>query len=82
MVEAIARTYTTKQLLKELKRTYALLANVIEMVPETMTANKAVYFLAGGDLENDIRNHWQEHIDQIKAALAVVRAAVSGAVPA
>jgi uncharacterized protein YndB with AHSA1/START domain len=76
LMEAIARTYSTKQLYKELKRTCALNANMFESAPEEYAANKAAYFLTAGDLEFGIRNHWEQHTDQINAALTAAREAV------
>ena len=70
LVAAIARTYTTKQLYKELKRSIELNMNMIEALPEAYSQNKAAYFIQANDYENGIRTHWQQHTDQIKAALA------------
>ena len=76
LVAAMGNTYSTKQLFKELKRSIALNIKMIETLPETYTQNKGAYFITANDYENRVRTHWQQHIDQIKAALTAAREAV------
>ena len=73
IIEAIAQTYSLKQLYKELKRSIALNANMMEALPEAFAANKGAYFLAANDFENNTRTHWDQHTDQIKTVLEKVR---------
>ncbi len=71
--EAIAATYSTKQLYKELKRSIAHNLHMIETLPESYVANKAAWFLMASGFEDGIRNHFAEHVAQVRTALEAVR---------
>ena len=55
---------------------------MIATVPEEFAANKGPYFMMTQNFEMGIRNHFQQHTDQIKAALEVVRQAEPELAPA
>jgi hypothetical protein len=73
LIAAIGKTYSTKKLFKELKRSIELSMNMIESLPEKYAQNKAAYFITTNDFEDGIRTHWRQHTDQIKAALESAR---------
>ena len=73
MVEAIARTYNLKQLLTELKRSISLNLAMSASLPESYAENKGAYFLAANNFESGIRAHFQQHTDQVRAAIESAR---------
>ncbi|HUF40125.1 MAG TPA: SRPBCC domain-containing protein [Anaerolineales bacterium] len=77
LTAAIAQAYSTKRLLKELKRSIAVNMTMIETLPEAYYENKGAYFVMANDYENGIRTHWAQHTEQIKTALEAARAAVA-----
>jgi uncharacterized protein YndB with AHSA1/START domain len=81
-VDAIAAAYAADELYRELQFTIKLVLNMIKTAPETLASNKAGYFVLAANFEEGIRNHFQEHINQAKAAIKAARQAESESAPA
>lgn len=73
LAQAIAESYKVKKLYKEIKRTMAVNVRMIELLPEDYAANKAAYFITANSLEDGIRTHFNEHVNQIKTAVEAAR---------
>ena len=70
LIKAIATSYKARALYKELKRTIAVNVAMLASVPDAFAANKSGYFLLASNMEEGVRTHFQEHVEQIKAAVA------------
>ncbi|HNB51545.1 MAG TPA: SRPBCC domain-containing protein [Anaerolineales bacterium] len=73
LISALAQTYTLADLRTELRHSAQVELAQIAALPETFTAQKGLYFLAGNDFAQGVRNHFLEHTAQIQTALEAAR---------
>lgn len=73
LLKAVAESYTVRQLYREIKRSVAVNLAMIASLPESYAANKAAYFLTSGNIDQETRQHFLGHVDQIRAAREAMR---------
>jgi uncharacterized protein YndB with AHSA1/START domain len=73
LVSALAQTYSLPDLQTELRNSVKVHLNQIAALPETFTAKKGLYFQAGNDFVQGVRNHFNTHTTQIQTALEAAR---------
>ncbi|NUM47687.1 MAG: SRPBCC domain-containing protein [Anaerolineales bacterium] len=73
LVSALAQTYSLPDLQTELRNSAKAQIAQIAALPDSFTAQKGLYFLAGNDFAQGVRTHFQQHTAQIQVALEAAR---------
>lgn len=73
LVTALANTYSLQDLRTELRNSVKVHLNQVAALPETFVAQKGLYFLAGNDFAEGVRNHFNTHTAQIQTAIEAAR---------
>jgi hypothetical protein len=73
LVSALASTYSLPDLRTELRNSVKVHLAQVAALPDTFAAQKGLYFLAGNDFAQGVRNHYQQHTTQIQTALEAAR---------
>jgi len=75
LIKALAAEHTAQELLDQVRSNIQVYLRIIAGLPEGFSRRKASYFSMAAGIEDSERSHFQQHGDQIKAALQAGRQA-------